>query len=953
MKSYCMPRLTQIAASLTLLGMSSLPVVAQQRQGGDDAQVLQAIEVTGSRIKKAEIEGQTPVITITSKDIEATGLGSIGDIIQRLSVSGSSINTKFNSAGNFGFAPDGGGVGSGSTTISLRNLGAKRTLILVDGLRWVSESSASGVSAAVDLNTLPTSAVDRIEILTDGASSLYGSDAIAGVINIITKKSQEGAAARLYYGDQSVGDGSTRQANLSFGGRGDRHEFFIDASYFKQDAISAAAWENSRYPTPGINGAVNPGSWSSATLGGRFIFDAPSDFGGVCPDNFCHLAGLNGGAHPTLADFAPWSNQYRFNYAPYNLLLTPSERKSIFAQGSYRLTDRISWNIKGVYTQRNSVNQAAPEPIFLGSEAGTYGLADFVGIDATNPYNPFGFTIDPEGTLIARRPVEGGPRIFAQDVDTSYFSTGLKGDFNAGERLFFWDVNYATGTNKATQTVHGTYNIAHIQRALGPIDQCTGPCVPLNLFGGPGSITPEMLNYISFIENDRSQQKLTDWTANLSGDAFDLPAGPLSFAAGYEHRKQSGWYTPDAVVIAGESNGVPSGPTSGSYSVNEYYLELNVPLLADMAAVKKLELSAATRYSDYSNFGGTTNSKFGLRWQVSDDFTLRGTWAEGFRAPSIGELYGTFARFDAQIADACNFASGQRLANCLALGVPDPANFEQANAQISVVTGGNSQLKPEQSTSLTLGALYSPSWAENTAWSRKLDFELTYYRIKLNDAIQASDAQTLLDRCVDTLDPVFCDNIGRSSGGNINRFNNTLFNLGRINTSGYDIGVSWFGNDTGIGAFNASLQTTWLKKFEAVATDSGLPEPRTVGIEVADSGMPKWRATANLGWNSGVWSAGWTMRYVSDLTENCGDAAAGLAVCNGANDTHHLGATTYHDARVSWTVPMDLKLTLSAGVNNLFGKEAPLCLSCSLNGYDASIYDLPGRFSYVEASIRF
>lgn len=953
MKSYRMLRPTPIAAGLMVLGMCSLPALAQERRGGDDAQVLQAIEVTGSRIKKAEIEGQTPVITITSKDIEATGLGSIGDIIQRLSVSGSSINTKFNSAGNFGFAPDGGGVGSGSTTISLRNLGAKRTLILVDGLRWVSESSASGVSAAVDLNTLPTSAVDRIEILTDGASSLYGSDAIAGVINIITKKAQDGAAARLYYGDQSVGDGATRQGNLSFGGRGDRHEFFIDASWFKQDAISASVWENSRYPTPGINGAVNPGSWSSAALGGRFIFDAPSDFGGVCPDNFCHLAGLNGGAHPTLADFAPWSNSYRFNYAPFNLLLTPSERKSIFAQGSYRLTDRISWNVKGVYTQRQSVNQAAPEPIFLGSEAGTYGLADFVGIDATNPYNPFGFTIDPEGTLIARRPIEGGPRIFSQDVDTSYFSTGLKGDFNIGERLLFWDVNYATGTNKATQTVHGTYNIAHIQRALGPIDGCTGPCVPLNLFGGPGSISPEMLNYISFIENDRSQQKLTDWTANLSGEAFDLPAGPLSFAAGYEHRRQSGWYTPDAVVIAGESNGVPSGPTSGSYSVNEYYLELNVPLLADMVAVKKLELSAATRYSDYSNFGGTTNSKFGLRWQVGDEFTLRGTWAEGFRAPSIGELYGTFARFDAQIADPCNYATGQLATNCAALGVPDPANFEQANSQISVVTGGNALLKPEQSTSLTLGALYSPGWGENSAWSRKLDFELTYYRIKMNDAIQASDAQTLLNRCVSTLDPVFCNNIGRSSGGNINRFNNTLFNLGRIDTSGYDIGVSWFGNDSGIGAFNASLQTTWLKKFEAIATDSGLPEPRTVGIEVADSGMPKWRATANVGWTSGAWSAGWTMRYLSDLTENCGEATAGLAVCDGPNETHHLGATTYHDARVSWTVPMDLKLTVSAGVNNLFGKEPPLCLSCSLNGYDASIYDLPGRFSYIEASIRF
>lgn len=943
-------RLTPLAASLLALGIIA---PAAQAQDSSDSVKLEAIQVIGSRIKKAEAEGQTPVLTISSVEIEKTGLGSIGDVIQRLSVSGSSINTKFNSAGNFGFAPDGGGVGSGSTTISLRNLGAKRTLILVDGLRWVSESSASGVSAAVDLNTLPASAVDRIEILTDGASALYGSDAIAGVINIITKKSQDGGAARLHVGDQSVGDGASRQGNVSFGGSGDRHQFFFDVSYFKQNAISANDWENSRYPTPGIDGAVNPGSWSSATLGGRFIFDAPSDYGGLCPGNFCHLAGLSGGGNPTLNDFAPWNNSYRFNYSPYNLLLTPSERKSLFAQTSFFLTDRISWNLKGVYTQRESVNQAAPEPIFLGSEAGTYGLADHVGVHATNPYNPFGFTIDPNGTLIARRPVEGGPRVFAQDVDTRYFSTGLTGDFSVGERLFFWDVNYAAAQNKATQTVHGTYNIAHIQRALGPVADCTAPCVPLNIFGGAGSITPEMLNYIQFVEQDRSEQKLYDWTANISGELTRLPAGPLEFAAGYEHRKQKGFYAPDSIVTAGESNGVPSGPTSGSYAVDEYYVEFNVPLLAEVAGAKLLELSAATRYSDYSNFGGTTNNKFGLRWQVSEDFTLRSTWAEGFRAPSIGELYGTFARFDAQIADPCNFATGQTATNCLALGVPNPATFEQSNSQISVVTGGNANLKPEESTSLTVGALYSPTWAENSSWSRRMDFELTYYRLKLTDAIQAADAQTQLERCVASLDPVYCASIGRSSGGNINRFDNTLFNLGRIDTSGYDFAINWLGNDTDIGTFSASLQATYLKDFLAVASDSGQAEPRTVGIEVSDSGMPKWRSTANLGWSISNWSAAWTMRHFSDMTEECG-GATGFAVCDGPNDTHKLGSTTYHDMRLGWALPDVAKgLTLSLGVNNVFSKEAPLCLSCSLNGYDASNYDLPGRVSYLEANIKF
>ncbi len=943
----------QAALAAGLISVPAAAAFAQSNERGDDAQRLEAIQVTGSRIKKAEIEGQTPVQVISAADIQATGLGSIGDVIQRLSVSGSSLNTKFNSAGNFGFSPDGSGVGSGSTTVSLRNLGAKRTLILVDGLRWVGESSASGVSAAVDLNTIPSSAVDRIEILTDGASALYGSDAIAGVINIITKKKQEGGSARLYYGDYSTGDGQTQQANISLGGSGDRHDFFFDLSHYDQHRISSNDWEQSRYPTPGIGGAVNPGSWSSATPNGRQVF-APADptqtFGGLCPigggASFCNLSGDGAGG------FRPWTNAERFNYSPYNLLLTPSRRTSFFGQGTYRITDHVNWNLKGTYTKRQSVNQAAPEPIFLGSEAGSGGLADFVGIDATNPYNPFG-TISPEGSFITRRPLEGGPRIFTQDVDTSYFTTGLNGDFNIGDRQYFWDVNYVTAENRATQNVRGTYNIAHIQRALGPVADCTAPCVPLNIFGGPGTITQDMLDYILFNEVDRSEQKLTTWTANISGDLFEMPAGPLAFASGYEHRKQSGSYTPDSVVTAGESNGVPSGPTSGDYSVNEFYLELNAPLLADMAFAKHLDLSVASRYSDYSNFGSTTNSKIGLRWQLSDDLTLRGTWAEGFRAPSIGELFGTFARFDAQIQDPCNGATGQIGANCLALGVPNPATFEQANSQISVVTGGNPNLQPETSKSLTLGAVYSPSWGENTSWSQKLDFEVTYYNIKIKDAIQASDAQTQLTRCVNTLDPVFCGGISRSSGGNINGFDNTLFNLGKINTKGVDIGINWLGNETGIGTFGASFSATRVSSYEAIATDSGLSEPRRVGIEVNDSAIPDWRATARLNWSIADVNVSWSARYTSDLTEDCTQVGSFDNCSNAAAGTNHLGSTTFHDLRASWKLPTELDLTIAGGINNITDKEPPICQSCSLNGYDASTYDLPGRFSYVEASIKF
>ncbi len=948
----------------------ALPALAQNAADQPaQPKTLQTIEVTGTRIKKADIADQTPVITITAQDIQKTGLASIGDVIQQLSVSGSALNTKFNSAGNFGFPPDGSGVGSGSTTISLRNLNAKRTLILVDGLRWINGSSASGVNAAVDLNTIPASIIQRIEILPDGASALYGSDAIAGVINIITKKSQKGVGVHAYYGDYSVGDGKTLNGDLSFGGRGDRYNFFIDVSHYKQNRINASSWDRSSQCVPGT-GLAN---CSSGTPFTRVLFDAPggNTYGGLCPGGFCNIT-ANGVAGPSgVQDFPSgyhqWSNADRFNYAKYNLLLTPSERNGFFANVDYAITNNIKLYFRGLYNTRKSVNQAAPEPIFLGQAfCMLIDRCYSTGVDVTNPYNPFGFTLSANSPDmgIGRRPVEGGPRVFTQKVDTRYFAAGLTGVFNIGERGYNWDVNVVRSDNDATQDVTGTYNSAHIQKALGPLSVCQADpsCVPLNLFGGPGTITPDMLKYILFHEHDTSHQYMGVVTANISGDLIKMPAGWLDFAAGYEHRNLSGNYQPDSVIVAGDSNGVPSKPTAGSYHVDEAYLELNIPLLKDVAFAKNLDLDLASRYSRYSTFGGTTNSKIGFRWQVYNDLTFRGNWAQGFRAPAIGELFGTFSRFDATLVDPCNFDSPiqtpQVAANCQALGVPDPSTFKQSNTQISVVTGGNRNLRPERSRGLTLGAVYSPSWATNSDWAQTLDFDLTYYKITVRNAISAPNAQTLMNRCAQTLNPAFCDSQTRNSAGFVTLLTDTLENLGRVDTSGFDFNVHWIGNETGIGRFDATWSNTYVKSYESINTQTGLPEPQLPGVEVNDSAIPRVKSTLRLGWTLRDWSASWAVRYISPLTEDCA-GAAGFPICKGPasaqfpDGSNHLGATVYNDLRASWTVPIHTPLTISAGVNNIFDRDPPTCLSCSLNGYDASTYDLPGRFWYAEASLKF
>ncbi|MEO8748140.1 MAG: TonB-dependent receptor, partial [Rhodanobacter sp.] len=707
---------------------------------------LQAVEVTGSRIKGADMATQVPTVTISATELEKTGITNIGDILQQLSSSGAGLNTKFNSSGNFGAPPGGNGIGAGSSTLDLRNLGSNRVLILVDGVRWVNESSGSGVSGAVDMNTIPAGIIDHIEILQDGASALYGSDAIAGVVNIITKKSQKGGSIDTYYGNYSDLNGApTTTTNFSFGNKNDRFQYFVNISHLKQAGMAGAVYGPSSVCVPGIP-ASDKGECSSTSPGGSITLIDPAT---GARHKVITNDGVTGAAtYP--GDFHKFTNDDRFNYAPYNLLLTPSERSSVFTSFQYDINDNVKWYARALYNNRKSTNEAAPNPLTFGADGGSETFTDHINIDATNPFNPFGRTLvsGVDYGTIQKRMLQEGTRVFLQDVNTTYFTTGLQGHFDVGERSLFWDVNYADGINKASASqVRGAINLRNVQRALGPIAGCTDTCVPLNLFGA-NSITPAMLDYIQYDAVDRSQNKIQLFTANLSGEVFDLPAGPFSFAAGGEHRKYSGYFFPNPLTHNGDDGSIPVPNTSGGYSINEGYLEVHIPVLANVPFFKALDVSAATRYSDYSNFGGTVNSKLGVRWQVVNDLTLRSTVAQGFRAPALGELYAPPSGFGATLLDPCTepVASAAIGANCRALGVP--AGYQQNNTQITVNTGGNANLKPETARSVTAGAVYSPSWATGTGWADRFDLTAGYYRIKVTNAIAALDSQTVLDDCV-------------------------------------------------------------------------------------------------------------------------------------------------------------------------------------------------------------
>ena len=964
----------------------SLLVAPQVQAADDDTAELDRVEVTGSRIKRIQVEGASPIVNVTRADLDKAGVTSIGDFLQQLSASGSALNTKFNSSGNFGFPPDGGGVAAGSSQVDLRHLDAKRALVLVDGKRWVNESSASGVGGAVDLNTIPMSIVERIEVLLDGASTIYGSDAIAGVVNVITRHDFQGMEARALSGSYfDSGDGQTETYELSMGKSDATSSVFASLSYTDVEEIASSSRSISLEPVPGTG--LTRGS-SATPFGRALFFNGVNTVGGLCPledtDNdtipdtaLCDVtpntADYTGvpGMIPTFgADYHAFTTADRFNFQPYNMILTPSERTSAFLQGTYQLTDEIQYYAKFLYNTRGSLNRAAPEPIFLGPDAGNGNIGDQAVIDATNPYNPFGMTLDSSNLIfLTRRPIEGGPRLFEQSVNTFYFGTGFEGTTTVFDRPWDWDVNYIYSRNEAAQETRGTYNMAHIVKGVGPLAVCAADpqCVPLNLFGGPGTLDQPMLDYISAVLHDTSEQEMKSYTFNVSGEPMALPAGSLGLAFGYEHRAQSGSYQPDNLSMSGEANGVPSQPTSGAFDVDEFYGEVVVPLVADVAYAELIEVDASIRFSDYSTSGSTSTTKFGGRWQVNDQLLFRLTWGEGFRAPSIGELYGSQSRFDATISDPCS-GPGATTPECVAFGVPP--FYVQPNPQISILTGGNAALDPEESESLTWGFVYQPDWARSLPVTDNLELEVAVYDFQVDGAIQAIDAQTQLDQCVATANPLdpLCAGITRSVTGAITSFNNTLINIGGIETSGWDLNLIWRLEETALGSLRVSWYNSFVDSFQT--TDlTGTTE--LAGVERNDSAIPEWTSNMTFDWAMSKWTGTWRIRLIGAVTESCSDdfddtpnSLAALGLCsnpdpNGdtleGDSTNRLGTTVYHDVQVAYEVGDlgGMETTVKVGIDNLFDKDAPFCRSCSLNGYDASTYDVPGRFVYVALVGRF
>lgn len=884
-------------------------------------QKLEELVVTGSRIGKSELEGSSPVQVLDISYIVRSSQTSVGQLLREIpSVAGGAQTTQVNYNGD------------GTNQISLRGLGSTRTLVLMNGRRLPPSTtglSATSISSAVDLNTIPISIVERVEVIKDGASAIYGSDAVAGVVNVITRHDFRGLTINVQTGSTQEGDGARNLVDVTFGDSNDQRAFTFFAGYVDEQAICACDRDWASMPLAYYGGEVIF-LGSTAPPWGRYVFSRDGE-------NVDLTRGPEYGDFRTFSFFGGDS----YNFAPVNHQRQPSTRWSMMFFGDHSLADFLGMRevrafISASYLNRDGNQKIAPTPLaplaFFAYDA-PYSKDNF--------YNPFGRDV-PDWR---RRMIEGGARVHNILTQTKQLIVGIEGW--AGE--WQWDAYHAFGETTSNGRFGKVYNLHKVANAVGPslrdesgnwvLDANGNPmcandpenCVVLNVFS-ENSVTSDMLNYLTFVDNQSSFQDQKVFGFNMvNSDLITRASGPVGVAAGWEWREERAADQPDSLVntLGDAATGFPRKPTAGNYSANEVYVEINIPLAARQNIMDLLEANFAVRYSDYDSFGVTTNGKFGLKYRPVDSLTFRTSYSQAFRAPSISNLFGGNGFEYPALVDPCSQNPSQF---CIDDGVP-ASGFQPISTQIRTTIGGNPSAQPETAEIQTFGVVFRPS--DN--------FSITVDRfdIALTDALTTLGASFILDQCATAGN--FCTLIERfKSGalaGNPVNVQNTVTNVGGVDTSGWDVAMryDWYTNI--LGSVSLRYEASLLSEYLITRADKTTTDLTGRFVDDLDGYFTEYRSHASVTVNRKNFELNYQIRVIGEAEEDFTDFLTGSTL------QRTVAGRIYHNISASIVLPVH-KITLSGGINNLTNEDPPLSLDGLNDNTDVRTFDTAGRYFF-------
>lgn len=932
---------TQLCSSLLVAfggGVAAFSGTALAQSAPTDSQAVERVEVTGSRVRRIDAEAAAPVQVVNREQIQQSGVVSVGALLQQLpSIAGAATNPQVNNGG-----------GDGASTISLRGLGSERTLVLLDGRR---------LGAGFDVNAIPLNLIERVDILKQGAGATYGSDAIGGVVNIITQKNFTGFNATAQYGKASKGDAETKSLELTFGSATDNSRVMAGVNFNKQGQVRSGDRKFSAqalywYTYDGQVQIVKLGS--SSTPQGRISL--PSDtmlpngktafeqFG--CAGSTIRLTRKTGAAGTSLDDFRCYDSATdSYDYQPQNLALTPQERVSLFVDAAHRVNDSLEFYSTVLHNRTSSGFQIAPLPMVASNDGW-----------ATSANNPFGISFGSTsaggllGTNMQVRPVDLGKRQSTVETTLNQMTVGARGEIPSSS--WSWDVAYTYQGYRQNSGVDGYINGGLLQNAL------TNDA--FNIF----NVTGDNPDGVASLEGLRPFSVGYDNTATtnertldvlLTGDVFKWTPGAIQAAVGGSYSKASlnakvdelTRYTPpdyNSCLLAAETCG---GDTAGTQTSKEIFGELFIPLLKNVPGAKALNLTLGTRLSDYDSFGSTTNSSAKFEYRPVGDLMIRGTASQVFRAPTIGDRFGATQGTFPTFIDPCQTATGNEPGYAEACEFITPGSgYEQDNSQILGFLGGNKDLKPEEGEVFTLGFVYDSSLVKG------FSFGADYWRYRLNQAITAGDPTTIASTCLNAPTAAFCDRITRDPGtGQIDNINLSNLNAGFIETSGIDLSMRYMLPPTSYGRFALGLDATYTDSFKYDLGD-GVVHEAAGTLDPSYGNYAKWRLTGTMKWGFGPFGVQWTSRYIdgTDISNskdaNFGDTSGGIILVKQK-------AVTYHDVALSYAVDKS-KTKLIVGVNNLADTQPPLAYQFQLNGnVDVQTYDTIGRRWFVRLEQSF